>query len=423
MKRNKAKILALILIAAQLLLLISCVSVADEPAQTTLGETTAATTAATTTAEKTTAVTTTGETTTLQTTSVTTTTNNSSQSQQKGEIKNIVIIIGDGMGLEHIAAGQIYTGKTFAFTKWQHTSVNTNSLSSRGNAVTTTDSAAAATALATGHLTKNGYVGRDATGADLTTILDRAAELDKSTGIVTTDALYGATPAAFSAHVNNRNDYTDIITSQLSSGVDLLCGNKDDTYCVSRKREIEAAGYAWCDSLRKTDEIMSADKAYWQFTISDAALPNITAKALDYLAQDEDGFVLMVEQAHIDKYSHNNDIRSMLVAMQSLNNTVNKVLEWVGDRTDTAIIVTADHETGGLLVSTDSVLSESYYSIGGDDFYYVWNSTGHTNSKVGLFVYGVTADFSKYDYYSSNQLVKNIDVYNLAYDILKKEVN
>ena len=420
MKTNRAKILALVLIVAQLILLISCSVTFEDPIMTTAptedGTTVGGTTAQTTTGGEPSA----GETTTLQNTS-SNTTNSSSQPQQPNEIKNIVIIIGDGMGLEHISAGQIYTGKTFAFTTWQQTSVNTNSLNSRGSATTTTDSAASGTALATGHLTKNGYVGKDSTGADLETILDRASELNKSTGIVTTDTLYGATPAAFSAHVSDRNDYTGIITSQLSSGVTLLCGDRDQTYCVSRKSEIEAAGYAWSDTLSGTDSIMSEAKNYWQFDLPDAYLPDATEKALNYLAQDEDGFVLMIEQAHIDKYSHNNQIESMIRAMQSINNTVDKVIEWIGDRTDTAVIVTADHETGGFFVSKDAVFV-SKYGPKNKEFYYTWTSSDHTNSKVGLFVYGVTVDFSKFTYYSSNQVVKNTDVYNLAYGILQKQI-
>ena len=115
-------------------------------------------------------------------------------------IKNIVLIIGDGMGLEHIAAGQLYVGKKFEFTNWQFTNVNTDSISTEGKGPVLTDSAAAGTALATGKLTVNSYVGKNHLGTNLPTILDNATKLNKSTGVVTTDALHGATPAAFSGH-------------------------------------------------------------------------------------------------------------------------------------------------------------------------------------------------------------------------------
>ncbi len=103
----------------------------------------------------------------------------------------------------------------------------------------------------------------------------------------------------------------------------------------------------------------------------------------------------------------------MVDSMISLNDTVEAILDWLGDRTDTAILITADHETGGLNVSCDKMFSKSF-----DGIYYNWSSAGHTNSKVGLFVYGIEVDFSEFDYYSSQHIIKNIDVYNLMYNIL-----
>ena len=114
-----------------------------------------------------------------------------------GEIKNIILIIGDGMGVEHISAGEIYEGKEYDFTNWKYVSSNTNSTDSLGKMFNiTTDSAAGGTALATGSLTVNYKVGKDRKGNDLYTILDYAAAQGKKTGIVTTDYITGATPAA-----------------------------------------------------------------------------------------------------------------------------------------------------------------------------------------------------------------------------------
>ena len=340
--------------------------------------------------------------------------------ENNAEIKNIIIIIGDGMGLEHISAGEMYVGQNFKFTDWQFVSVNTDSVYAMGAGSVLTDSAAAGTALATGKLTVNGYFGKDNTGTNVTTILDVASALNKSTGIVTTDVLYAATPAAFSAHGVDRNDSETAFVSQLASGVNLLCG-KSDAECTSRVDEIAAAGYAYCDSFSAINTTFSANKTYWQLpvggTVPEVKLCDATLKALEYLEQDEDGFVLMVEQAYIDGYSHSNDFERTAQCVKSLNDTVDAVMSWLGDRTDTVVLVTADHETGGLTVSNEDRLAEKYVN-GDKTIYYQWAATNHTNAKVGLFVYGTEVDFSKFTYYGSQHLIKNVDVYSLMAGLL-----
>ena len=114
-------------------------------------------------------------------------------------IKNVIIIIGDGMGLNHVKAGELYEGKDYAFTSWHQTTVNTDSFDGEGR-YTLTDSAAGGTAIATGVVTWNGFVGVDPYGDDLPTVMDRAKELGKATAVISTDAVYGATPASFSGH-------------------------------------------------------------------------------------------------------------------------------------------------------------------------------------------------------------------------------
>ena len=126
----------------------------------------------------------------------------------------------------------------------------------------------------------------------------------------------------------------------------------------------------------------------------------------------------MLEQAYIDKHSHNNEFESMVKSMNDLNDTVDAILEWLGDRTDTAILITADHETGGLTVSGENVFVNCH-TANGNKVYYNFSSTGHTNSKVGVLVYGFEADFSKFDYYESQHLIKNINVFDQMLDLLE----
>lgn len=341
------------------------------------------------------------------------------EQDERSAIKNVILIIGDGMGLEHISAAQMCTGAQFAFTEWQYFSVNTDSVNADGTGAILTDSAASGTALATGCLTVNGYVGKNTAGVDVPTVMDAARQLGKATGIVTTDSLYGATPAAFSAHAMSRSDYAEIVTSQLSSGVDLLCGDAD-ALCIGQKEAIEAAGYRYCDTLAAATESVNALQAYWQLSLggtqASVKLSEATAMALDFLSRDEDGFCLMIEQAHIDKYSHSNSFSEVVECVSDLNDTVNAVLAWLGDRTDTAIIVTADHETGGLSVSEQNRFAASFAGEKGS-VYYEFSSRDHTNAYVGAFVFGVAVKPAKYSY-GSPSLIKNADVYYVVCDIM-----
>ncbi len=338
-------------------------------------------------------------------------------------IKNIILIIGDGMGVEHVSAGSLCENKEYAFTNWDYVNVNTDSVNTEGLGPVKTDSAAAGTALATGKLTVNGYIGKDYEKTDVTTILDEAKLYGKSTGIVTTDKLYGATPAAFSSHSDDRNSRAEIIKSQIKSGVNLLCGAYSST-CASYLDKIQTENYAYCTDYYSIDDTMTSDKAYWQLDLygidASIQLKQASLKAISFLNRDEDGFVLIIEQAHIDKYSHNNDFDGMVKSVKSLNDTVEAIIDWIGDRNDTAVLITSDHETGGLTVSKEARYAKSY-EIDNRTIYYNFSTTSHTNSKVGLYTYGINVNYSMFNYYTSDHLIKNINVYDLMCEILKKE--
>lgn len=339
-------------------------------------------------------------------------------------IKNIILIIGDGMGLEHIKAGQLYDGKTYDFTSWQTVSINTAPLTYSGELSTeATDSAASATAMATGHLTVNKYLGMLTDGTELTTIMDIAGTKGKATGIVTTDSLLGATPSGFSAHSRSRAADDVVMNSQLDSGVNLLCGSRE-SLCLSMSQEIQEKGYAYCETYAELASTFSSDKAYWQLPMAgvdaEVDLADVTIDALNYLDQDTDGFVLMIEQAHIDKYCHNHEFLGSTQSVSNLNSTVEAVMNWLGDRTDTAVLITADHETGGLQVSDQPEYpNPETVTVNGETktLYYIFNAGAHTTANVGLFVYGITADFTKSELYQEDVL-KNTGIFYLMLDIL-----
>ena len=341
-------------------------------------------------------------------------------SYEVGRIRNIVLIIGDGMGPSHVQMGEMALGEEFVFRNWHHTSCNTNSLSVLNQPTVTTDSAASATAMATGVLTKNNKVGLNADGESLKTILDYASQdYGKRTGVVTTDLLSGATPASFTAHSVSRTAAGIILDSQSRSGVHLLCSDITE----GTKELAEAEGYAFCDDYSKIGDTMSAGKTYWQFAMSGAtpkqSLATVSVDALNYLSQGEYGFVLMIEQAHVDKFSHSNDAEGALACVLSLNETVKAVLNWVGDRNDTLILVTADHETGGLQISRDPIYDQSLTSGQGNTVYYQFTDTDHTSTMVDLYVYGIQPDFAALSYDNDPAYIKNTAIFEIMMDALK----
>ena len=339
----------------------------------------------------------------------------------KEPIRNIILIIGDGMGQKHIEAGQLYDGKTYDFTTWPTVKVNTQALDENGElSAEYPDSTAASTAMATGVLTMNNLVGRDMDGNDLQTILDVAGAMGKATGIVTTDTLFGGTPAGYAGHANSRNDRMVILESQLTSGVNLLCGAAQESV-NALLGQIPENGYAYCDNYDALSSTFHSDKVYWQLDVggNDAALSlaEISLDALNYLSQDTDGFVLVIEQAHIDKYCHHGNFQDICMAVSSLNQTVEAVMNWLGDRTDTAVLVTADHETSSLQVSEDPDKYESKEVFGGKTISYEIRTVNHSIANVPLYVYGVTADFTKSDLYAKKAL-KNTGIYYFMEEIL-----
>ena len=334
-----------------------------------------------------------------------------------GPIKNVILIIGDGMGKNHIEAGALDRGSAYDFQSWQRVDVNTDSVDKNTGEFILTDSSASSTAIATGTLTKNAYVGIDTTENHLATIMDYAKSSGKSTGIVTSDYLYGATPAGFSAHSNDRSDSKGITESQLQSGINFLAGLNSTYYELGvYEKLIKNSPYYFSNSLTDA-EIAKNENVMLSLNIENGekdsvSLSDVTKAALDFLEEDNEGFVLMIEQAYIDKYSSNNKFGDMVSRMHSLGNTVDAVMEWVGDRTDTVVIVTADHETGGLSVSATEALGSIYNGQNGN-VYYSWTGSDHTRSFVDLYVWGVSVKFDEYDTFKDASLIKNADIFTL----------
>lgn len=293
-----------------------------------------------------------------------------------------------------------------------------------------TDSAAAATAMANGIKTDNGAVGVDVDGGPVESVLEDARRSGRTTGIVTTSLVTDATPAAFGgAHVADRDQHSMIARQFLEhSKPDVILGGGEDYWyppddpgalpdhpaedpsegssgtegdLVARARQL---GYSYVTSsgeLRTADGTkllgLFANQDMYQYGNGNASydprvsLPMMTRKALSVLDDDPNGFFLMVEQEATDSMSHVNNGKLMLEAGRALNDAVRVAQRYASSHPRTLLLVTGDHETGGLSVESAAPKDDGTdpsedgpFPIAGSDKSFVmdWTTHGHTNADV-----------------------------------------
>jgi len=323
---------------------------------------------------------------------------------------NIILFSGDGMGAEHRKAARwAAVGETGKLAMDDMPASGLLQTHSADNVIT--DSAAASTAIATGVKTNNGVIGLDTNLGYLPTILEKAKKQGKRTGLVTTTQIVHATPAAFAAHVADRNLVREIADQLLIAGVDILLGGGEDEFLPASdngcfpeagKRddgrniinEAIAIGYAYvCDpgsfGLVETSSTLQLIGLFGDEGMTrpySPSLAEMTQKAIDVLSQSSNGFFLMVEGGQIDWASHINDAKNAISDTIGLDEAVEIAKQFASKANDTLVIVTSDHETGGMVVS----LSPSglpgedgpFSTPDGSRFYVNWSTTEHTTVDV-----------------------------------------
>jgi alkaline phosphatase len=311
-----------------------------------------------------------------------------------------VLFIGDGMGAEQVKAGGLYLhgqSGSLAFESFPYQAqVTTASADSP-----VTDSAAAATAFATGVKVNNGVLALrlPGDGSELPTILEFAKSCGLSTGLVTTNFITHATPAGFGAHAGSRAVDDEIAADYLSgSRPDLLLGGAGTTAGSGSgmtAAKAQSAGYRVIRTAAELQAVTAlAEPLSGQFGAGHMpyeadrlhgilGLPHLdqmTARALDLLDDDPDGFFLMVEGGRIDQAAHDHDITRLVGEMAAFDAAVQSALAWADSRAAALIVVTADHETGGLLVTQGNGA--------GLPPTVTWTASGHTGMNVPLYAFG-----------------------------------
>lgn len=313
--------------------------------------------------------------------------------QSNDKPKNIILLIGDGMGLNAVTASTLSLDNS-PFTKFKTIGLVITCAADK----LVTDSAAGATAFATGYKTNNGKISTLPDGEELKTIFDIAEEKNYSTGIVATFAFTNATPACFFAHNGSRHNEEEIAKQFLTSGIDVtLTGgtqflpmhlyNKAKKDSITFLDSLKNAGYSYFDNFEDLNENKTSNKIcalLEKYALPKAAsrnytLGNLTKIALDKLSQNKNGFVLMVEGSQIDKGGEYNDYDFLMGEQKDFNTAVNEALEFAEKDGNTLVVVTADHESGGLaILGKDKKNIEPKWAI----------KKSHTAAMVGIFSYG-----------------------------------
>jgi len=284
------------------------------------------------------------------------------QPKAGGTPRNIVLIIGDGMGQGALDLTSLWVHGTTNRLFMQHLPVTGLCKTASGNS-SVTDSAAAASAIACGEKVNNGSLAITPDERALKSLALIAREKGKSIGILTSDPLSGATPAGFFARQKSRGMAPEIVADAAACDFDILLGhaatrgyfiqNGKEPDQRNLQKEMESRGYQFVETLEQFAAVPADARIVGQvesklFTADDRMLAKFTQAAMERLAKDPDGFFMMVESTYPDKGGHANDPDFSIMGTIHADWAVQAAVEFAHRHGDTLVVCTADHETGGL---------------------------------------------------------------------------
>lgn len=348
----------------------------------------------------------------------------------QGAAENVIFIVGDGMGIAHRDLIRLTTvGRDGELVMNQLEYQGWTQTDPADPEAVVTDSAAAATAFATGVRTYNGAVAVDPDQNPVTTLLERAEQAGKATGLVTTSQVTDATPAAFGSHVTSRGEQSEIARQYLEeTKVEVILGGGEDWWYPEETEGewpdepptdpseasrgtagnlVDRAQQLGYEYVSNADELAAADGSMLlglfaneeMFETGDGGpeavydpavpLPAMAAKALEVLSQDPDGFFLVVEEEGIDAMAHHNNARLMIEAGWALDETVALARDFAAEHGSTLIVVVGDHETGGLSIERldedgGEGAEDGPFQLAGTDLTFTvdWTTGSHTGAAT-----------------------------------------
>lgn len=338
------------------------------------------------------------------------------ESPEGGKVKNVILMIGDGMSLMHVYSawaankGKLYLenapvvglSKTYCLDKM------------------ITDSGAGGTALASGKKTNYHSVGVDGNGVPAKSLVEYAKDKDMSSGIAVTCRLWDATPGDFCCHIVDRDNEDSVMADYVNTKADVVIGpgwskmiNRADGRNLFD--ELEAKGFRITRSLSELDKV-DEGKVFCVTDSFDTPLPAVrgdylakaSLKAIDIMNKNPNGFFLMIEGSQLDDYGHFNDLDLLMQEVHDFDRTVGAIFDWAAKDGETLVVVTADHETGGLTL-VDGNLNEGRIVC-------KFSTGGHSGTMVPVYAFGPGAE-------NFTGIFENTDIPKRILELLNIEFN
>ena len=327
---------------------------------------------------------------------------------------NIIILIGDGMGLPQITGGTYANNNESELENFK----NIGLIKTFAKDDLITDSAASGTAFACGVKTYNGTIGIDYKGKEHSSILEICQKIGYSTGIIVTSEITHATPASYYAKVQSRDNHEEIANQLSSKNINFFVGG-GKKYFVDRKdkRNLlnEMRDYDFVSNIKEYDKSKSSKIGFLTYDDAPPSLPEgripsldkLTKLTIEKLKNESKPFFLVIEGSQIDWACHDHDIDYFLEEFKEFDKTIKTVMDFAKKDKNTLVVVTADHETGGFHILGGRILKENSYIKG--DFL----TTGHSGDMVPIFSYGP---------YSENfsGIYDNTEIFKKLNEIVKK---
>ena len=308
------------------------------------------------------------------------------------KVKNVILMIGDGMSLMDVYAAWVCNRGRLWLDNAQYIGLSATPCTDK----LITDSGAGGTAFAKGHKTKKHAVRGEPERKTLTTIIDRAKRKGKDAGMAVTCRLWDATPADFCCHNINRDNEQEIVADYPTSGVDFAFGG-GAKYFTNRKdgrnifEELKNQGYYIARTWEELEKWKSGKVFCVPYEV-DTPLPDergdllarATMKGISLMNQNKNGFFMMVEGSQLDDYGHFNQLDMLMKELHDFDRTIGEVMKWAAKDGETLVVVTADHETGGLTLHGGDLATGRIEAK--------FASTGHTGVMVPVYAFGPGAE-------------------------------
>jgi len=330
-----------------------------------------------------------------------------SQSTQKQEIttpKNVILLIADGTGLSQISAAFYFKDTLPNYERFKHIGLIKTS-SSRQKI---TDSAAGATAFASGVKTYNGAIGVTDDSTNVKNLVEIVSTRNIKSGLIATSSITHATPASFYAHTLSRNSAEDIALDMVKSEVDFFAGGGKDFFderadgrnllneLKEKNFQIDTTAlgdFSKIKSSKKVGYLLSEDEMPPISKGRGDFLTEATTLAIQFLSKDAANFFIMVEGSQVDWGGHDNDAAYLISELIDFDDAIGAALDYAEQDGNTLVIVTADHETGGFTLASKVKKRENGTSYNDyNELDMTFSTDGHSATLIPVFAYGPGAE-------------------------------